>query len=218
MTIGLVGKKCGMTRLFSSDGKSTPVTVIAVLPNRVVQVKTEDSDGYRALQVTTGDKKASKVNKPLAKHFANAGVGAGDKIWEWRLTEEDSNDLAVGKEFNVDFFAEGQVVDVTGTSKGKGFAGVIKRHHFSGGPATHGCSLSHRVGGSIGQRQTPGRVFKGKKMAGHMGNVKRSIQNQKIAKIDNERGLLMVEGAVPGAPGGYVMVKPAIKNKTKRGE
>ena len=213
MTIGLIGKKCGMTRIFSEDGRSIPVTVIAALPNRVVQVKTEDNDGYLAIQVTTGSKKPAKVNKPLANHFAKAEVGPGEGLWEWRLAEAEMQDLAVGKEFKVDLFEAGQQVDVTGTSKGKGFAGVMKRYNFSGGAASHGASLSHRVPGSIGQCQTPGRVFKGKKMAGHMGNVRCSIQNQEIIKIDIERNLFMIKGTVPGAPGGYVMIKPAVKVK-----
>ncbi|MBU0744795.1 MAG: 50S ribosomal protein L3 [Gammaproteobacteria bacterium] len=218
MTIGLIGKKCGMTRIFSEDGKSAPVTVVTALPNRVVQIKSDDNDGYRAVQVTTGSKKASKVSKPLANHYARANVGAGDGLWEWRLEEKEGDDLAVGKEFKVDLFAEGQMVDVSGYTKGKGFAGVIKRHHFAGGRASHGNSLSHRVPGSIGQRQTPGRVFKGKKMAGHLGNVKRTVQNQEIVRIDNERNLIMIKGVVPGAPGSYVIVKPAVKNKMKGGE
>lgn|SRR3990170_5321044 len=216
MTIGLVGKKCGMTRIFSDDGKSIPVTVIAALPNRVVQIKTAEKDGYRAVQVTTGEKKASKVSKALAGHFAKANVVAGEGLWEFCLEKEENTDLEVGKEIKVDFFAVGQEVDVSGMTKGKGFAGVIKRHHFSGGYASHGCSLSHRSPGSIGQRQTPGRVFKGKKMAGHLGNAKRVIQSQKIVKIDNERNLIMIRGGVPGAPGSRVVVMPAVK--VKRGK
>lgn len=211
MTIGLVGKKCGMTRIFSETGETIPVTVIEALPNRVVQVKTKETDSYCAAVVTTGIKKPHKVSKPLAGHFAKANVMAGDGLWEFRLTNHEEQDLVVGKEFNVDLFKTGQLVDVNGVTKGKGFAGVIKRHHFAGGPASHGCSLSHRVPGSIGQRQTPGRVFKGHKMAGHLGAVNRSIQNQKIVKIDNERNLIMVKGGVPGAPGGYVVITPAIK-------
>lgn len=211
MTIGLIGKKCGMTRIFSAMGETTPVTVVEVLPNRVVQVKTKESDSYCAIQVTTGTKKPLKVNKPIAGHFVKANVEAGDGLWEFRLTENEGKDLVVGKELKVDLFKVGQVVDVNGVTKGKGFAGVIKRHHFSGGPASHGNSLSHRAPGSIGQRQTPGRVFKGKKMAGHLGNVNCSIQSQKIVKIDNERNLIMVKGGIPGAPGGYVVITPAVK-------
>ncbi|MDR1057566.1 MAG: 50S ribosomal protein L3 [Coxiellaceae bacterium] len=216
MGIGLIGKKCGMTRVFSPEGESIPITVVEILPNRIVQIKTEENDGYRAIQVTTGSKKASKVNKALAGHFARANVPAGFGIWEWRLTKDEGADFSVGQEFKVDLFTIGQKVDISGNTKGKGFAGVIKRHHFVGGFASHGCSLSHRAPGSIGQRQTPGRVFKGKKMAGHLGNVKRTIQNQEIVKIDNERNLMMIRGVTPGAPGGYVFIKPTIKIKTKR--
>ena len=216
MTIGLVGKKCGMTRIFSDDGKSIPVTVVAALPNRIVQIKTDENDGYRAIQVTTGTKKASKVNKALAGHFAKANVAAGEGLWEFCLAKDEGADLAIGKEIKTDLFVVGQEVDVSGMTKGKGFAGVIKRHHFSGGYASHGCSLSHRSPGSIGQRQTPGRVFKGKKMAGHLGNAKRVIQSQKIVKIDNERNLIMIRGGVPGAPGSRVVVMPAVK--VKRGK
>jgi len=217
MTIGLIGKKCGMTRIFSPAGETTPVTVIEVLPNRVVQIKTKENDSYTAIQVTTGTKKPLKVNKAIAGHFSKVNVAVGDGLWEFRLAENEGKDLVVGKELTVDLFKIGQVVDVNGVTKGKGFAGVIKRHHFSGGPASHGNSLSHRAPGSIGQRQTPGRVFKGKKMAGHLGNVNRSIQSQKIVKIDNERNLIMIKGGIPGAPGGYVVITPAVKAKT-RGE
>ncbi len=215
MMLGLIGKKCGMTRVFSPDGKSIPVTVVAVLPNRVAQVKTKESDGYDALQVTIGSKKPSKINKPQTNHFAKAEVGAGEGLWELRLSDGESVNFKVGSELKVDVFAVGQELDVTGISKGKGFAGVMKRHHFAGGHASHGNSVSHRVPGSIGQRQTPGRVFKGKKMAGHLGNVKRTIQSQKVVKIDNERNLLMLKGGVPGAPGGYVVLKPAVKSRGK---
>ncbi len=210
MMLGLIGKKCGMTRIFSDDGSSMPVTVVAVLPNRIVQVKTKENDGYDAIQITTGTKKASRLNKPLANHFAKAKVGSGDILWEMRLVKGNEG-FSMGSEITIDIFKTGQIVDVSGITKGKGFAGVMKRYHFAGGFATHGCSVSHRVPGSIGQRQTPGRVFKGKKMAGHLGNVKRSIQNQKIVKIDGERNLIMIQGGVPGAPGGYVVVKPAVK-------
>ncbi|EKE01891.1 MAG: hypothetical protein ACD_21C00025G0002 [uncultured bacterium] len=217
MTIGLIGKKCGMTRIFSAEGKTAPVTVIEVLPNRIVQIKNKEKDNYCAIQVTTGAKKATKVNKALAGHFIKANVAAGDGLWEFRLADDECKDLTVGQEFKANLFKEGQIVDVNGVTKGKGFAGVIKRHHFSGGPASHGNSLSHRVPGSIGQRQTPGRVFKGKKMAGHLGCVNRSIQSQKVVKIDDERNLIMVRGGIPGAPGGYVVITPATKEKTKGG-
>jgi large subunit ribosomal protein L3 len=213
MTIGLIGKKCGMTRIFSDKGESIPVTVIEVLPNRVVQVKTKENDNYCAIQVTVGAKKASKVSKPLAGHFVKANVAAGEGLWEFRLVGEEGKDLIVGKELRVDLFKAGQKVDVHGVTKGKGFAGVIKRHHFSGGPASHGNSLAHRVPGSIGQRQTPGRVFKGKKMAGHLGNANRSIQSQAVVQIDGERNLIMIKGGVPGAPGGYVVITSAVKAK-----
>lgn len=216
MTIGLIGKKCGMTRIFSDDGKSIPVTVIETLPNRIVQVKTAEKDGYRAIQVTTGTKKGSKVNKVLGNHFAKANVAAGEGLWEFRLEKEEGLDLGVGKEINTDLLKVGQVVDVRGITKGKGFAGVMKRYHFAGGDASHGCSLSHRAPGSIGQRQTPGRVFKGKKMAGHLGNVKRTIQNQEIVVIDSERNLIMVKGGVPGSPGGYLIILPAVKGKGEK--
>lgn len=216
MTIGLVGKKCGMTRIFSVAGTTIPVTVVEVLPNRVVQVKTKEKDCYCAVQITTGTKKPQKVNKVLAGHFSKANVAAGDGLWEFRLEENECKNLTVGKEIKVDLFKTGQLVDVRGVTKGKGFAGVIKRHHFSGGPASHGNSLSHRVPGSIGQRQTPGRVFKGKKMAGHLGSVKRSMQNQEVVQIDNERNLIMIKGGVPGAPSGYVVITPAVKVKGER--
>lgn len=213
MTIGLIGKKCGMTRIFSDTGATIPVSVIEVLPNRIVQVKTKENDSYCAIQITTGTKKPLKVNKALAGHFSKANVAAGDGLWEFRLAENEGKDLAVGTELKVDLFKTGQKVDVNGVTKGKGFAGVIKRHHFAGGMASHGNSLSHRAPGSIGQRQTPGRVFKGKKMAGHLGSVNRSIQSQKVVKVDNERNLIMIKGGIPGAPGGYVVITPAVKAK-----
>lgn len=211
MTIGLVGKKCGMTRIFSDNGASIPVTVIEVLPNRIVQIKSDENDGYRAIQVTMGVKKPHKVSKPLANHFAKADVMVGEGLWEFRLASGEGTNLAVGVEIKADLFKVGQEVDVSGATKGKGFAGVIKRHHFAGGYASHGNSLSHRSPGSIGQRQTPGRVFKGKKMAGHLGNARRTMQNQEIVKIDMERNLIMVVGGVPGAPGGRLLIKPAVK-------
>lgn len=217
MTIGLIGKKCGMTRIFSVTGETTPVTVVEVLPNRVVQVKTKENDSYCAMQVTTGAKKPLRVNKALAGHFIKANVAAGNGLWEFKLTEDECKDLGVGQEFNVDLFKIGQIVDVNGVTKGKGFAGVIKRYHFSMQPASHGNSLSHRAPGSIGQRQTPGRVFKGKKMAGHLGSANRSIQSQKVVKIDNERNLIMIKGGIPGAPGGYVVITPAVKARGVKG-
>ncbi len=211
MTIGVIGRKLGMTRVFTEDGASLPVTVIEVAPNRVTQVKTADSDGYRAVQVTTGTRKASRVTRPLAGHFAKAGVEAGRGLWEFRLDEGEGEDLAPAAEIKVDIFADGQKVDVTGVSIGKGFAGGVKRHNFRTQDATHGNSLSHRAPGSIGQCQTPGRVFKGKRMAGHMGAVQRTMQNLEIVRVDAERNLLLVKGAVPGAKGGDVIVRPAVK-------
>ena len=211
MTIGVVGRKIGMTRVFTEEGLSLPVTVIEVEPNRVAQVKTDETDGYRSVQVTTGTRKASRVTKPMAGHFAKAGVEAGRGLWEFRLKDGEGDDLAVAGEIKVDIFEAGQKVDVTGTSIGKGFAGGVKRHHFAMQDATHGNSLSHRAPGSIGQCQTPGRVFKGKKMAGHMGAVKRTMQNLEIVRVDNDRNLLLVKGAVPGSKGGNVIVRPAVK-------
>lgn len=216
MTIGLVGRKCGMTRIFTEDGNSRPVTVIEVSPNRITQIKTLENDGYEAIQVTAGEKKANHLTKPEAGHFAKAGVAPGEGLWEFRLdgvkgSGESASNFTVGAEIKVDRFAEGQFVDVSGVTIGKGFAGVIKRHHFNAQDATHGNSLSHRAPGSIGQRQSPGKVFKGKRMAGHMGDVKRTILSQKIVRIDLERNLVLVEGAVPGAVNGYVVIRPAIK-------
>ena len=211
MSIGIVGRKAGMTRIFRDDGVSVPVTVISVEPNHVTQVKTVENDGYRALQVTTGSRRASRVTRPMAGHYARAGTEAGRGQWEFRLDEGEGEDLEVGSEIKVDRFEEGQSVDVTGTTIGKGFAGVVKRHNFQMQDATHGNSLSHRAPGSIGQCQTPGRVFKGKKMAGHMGNVRRSIQNLEIVRVDSERNLLLVKGAVPGAKGGDVIIRPTVK-------
>ncbi len=211
MTIGVVGRKVGMTRIFTDEGASLPVTVIEVEPNRVTQVKTPETDGYRAIQVTTGSRKASRVNKPQAGHFAKAGVEAGRGLWEFRLNEGEGEDYSVTSEIKVDIFEAGQKVDVSGTSIGKGFAGGVKRHNFRMQDATHGNSLSHRAPGSIGQCQTPGRVFKGKRMAGHMGNVKRTMQNLEVVRVDAERNLLLVKGAVPGAKGGNVIVRPAVK-------
>jgi large subunit ribosomal protein L3 len=211
MTMGLVGRKCGMTRVFTEDGVSIPVTVVEAQPNRITQVKTVESDGYRALQVTAGAKKPSRVSKPLAGHFANAKVEAGDLITEIRLDDADDGEFEAGGELKVDLFEEGQKVDVIGTSIGKGFAGTVKRHNFSMQDATHGNSLAHRAPGSIGQNQTPGRVFKGKKMSGHMGNVRRTVQNLEVVRVDAERNLLLIKGAVPGHSGGQVFVRPAVK-------
>ena len=211
MTIGLVGRKVGMTRVFTEEGASIPVTVIEVEPNRVTQLKTEETDGYRAVQVTTGTRRASRVTKPMAGHFAKAGVEAGRGTWEFRLAQGEGDELAAGTEIKVDIFEAGQKIDVTGTSIGKGFAGGVKRHNFHMQDATHGNSLSHRAPGSIGQNQTPGRVFKGKKMAGHMGNVQRTAQTLEVVRVDADRNLILVKGAVPGAKGGNVIVKPAVK-------
>jgi len=213
MAIGVVGRKCGMTRVFTEDGVSIPVTVIEVEPNRITQVKTIESDGYRALQITTGSRRASRVTKPLAGHFAKANTEAGRGLWEFRLDENEGDDLAIGAEIKAEIFEAGQKVDVTGTSIGKGFAGGVKRHNFAMQDATHGNSLSHRAPGSIGQNQTPGRVFKGKKMAGHMGNARTSIQNLEVVRVDAERNLILVKGAVPGSAGGDVIVKPAVKTR-----
>ncbi|MFW5454050.1 50S ribosomal protein L3 [Thioalkalivibrio sulfidiphilus] len=213
MAIGLVGRKLGMTRVFTEDGASLPVTVIEVDPNRVTQVKTEERDGYRALQVTTGARKTSRVTKPRAGHFAKAGVDAGRGLWEFRLDGDQGAEIETGAELKVDIFEAGQIVDVTGISKGKGFQGVIKRHNFSMQDATHGNSLSHRAPGSIGQNQTPGRVFKGKKMAGHMGNERCTVQNLEVVRVDVERNLLLIKGAVPGSTGGNVLVRPGVKAK-----
>jgi len=211
MTIGIIGRKAGMTRIFSEDGVSVPVTVIAVEPNRVTQVKTVATDGYRALQVTTGSRRPSRVTRPMAGHFAKAGTEAGRGLWEFRLADGEGEEIEVGSELKLEMFEAGQHVDVTGTSIGKGFAGVVKRYNFRTQDATHGNSLSHRAPGSIGQCQTPGRVFKGKRMSGHMGNVRRSTQNIEVVRVDAERNLLLVKGSVPGARGGDVIVRPAVK-------
>ncbi|MCJ2378261.1 50S ribosomal protein L3 [Vibrio sp. ZSDZ34] len=207
--IGLVGRKVGMTRVFTEEGVSIPVTVVEVEANRVTQVRTLDTDGYAAIQITAGAKKASRVSKPEAGHFAKAGVEAGRGLWEFRL--ESGEEFEVGAELNVELFNDVKKVDVTGTSKGKGFQGAVKRWNFSTQDMTHGNSLSHRAPGSIGQCQTPGRVFKGKKMAGHMGAERVTTQNLEIVRVDAERNLLLIKGAVPGAVGGNVIVKPAIK-------
>lgn len=207
--IGLIGRKVGMTRIFNEDGVSIPVTVIEIEANRVTQVKTLETDGYCAVQVTTGSKKASHVTKPEAGHFVKAGVEAGRGLWEFRVAEGE--EFTLGQEINVDIFADVKKVDVTGTSKGKGYAGTVKRWNFRTQDATHGNSLSHRVPGSIGQNQTPGRVFKGKKMSGHLGNDRVTVQSLEVVRVDAERKLLLVKGAVPGATGGDLIVKPAVK-------
>lgn len=211
MAIGLVGKKAGMTRIFTEDGVSIPVTVVEVQPNRVTQVKTLESDGYNAIQVTTGSRRASRVNKSSAGHYAKAGVEAGRGLWEFRLDGAENPEYELGSELSVNVFEEGQKVDVTGRSIGKGFAGGVKRHNFSMQDATHGNSLSHRAPGSIGQCQTPGRVFKGKKMAGHMGDKRRTVQTLELVRVDEERGLLLIKGSVPGSKGSDVVVRPAVK-------
>ncbi len=212
MSIGLVGRKCGMSRVFTADGRSVPVTLIEATPNRVTQVKTVENDGYSAVQVTAGSKRSSLVNKPRAGHYAKAKVEAGRGLWEFRVEAGDLGKFSVGGEVKADeVFQVGQKVDVQGVSKGKGFQGTIKRHHFTMGDATHGNSLSHRAPGSIGQRQTPGRVFPGKKMSGHMGNVTRSAMNLEVVQIDTERHLIAVKGAVPGATGGDVIIRAAAK-------
>ena len=211
MTIGLVGRKSGMTRVFTEDGASIPVTVVEIAPNRVTQIKELETDGYRAIQVTAGSRKASKVSKAVAGHFAKAGVAAGEGLWEFRLDASDEA-FEIGVELTVDRFEQGQKVDVAGRSKGKGFQGVVKRWNFSTQDATHGNSLSHRAPGSIGQCQTPGRVFKGKKMSGHMGDERVTTQGLEVVRVDAERNLLLIKGAVPGAPGGEVIVRPTVKS------
>ncbi|MCU7919966.1 MAG: 50S ribosomal protein L3 [Candidatus Thiodiazotropha sp. (ex Epidulcina cf. delphinae)] len=215
MAIGIVGRKAGMTRVFTEQGESVPVTVIEVEPNRVTQLKSEDTEGYLAVQVTTGSRKVSRVNKPAAGHFAKAGVEAGRSVWEFRAQESDMEGLEVGSEIKADLFEAGQIVDVRGRSQGKGFQGGVKRHNFRMQDATHGNSLSHRAAGSIGQCQTPGRVFKGKKMAGQMGAAQRCQQNLEVVRVDTERNLLLVRGSVPGSRGGDVIITPAVKMKNK---
>jgi len=200
-----------MTRVFTEEGESIPVTVIEVDPNRVTQVKTGETDGYRSIQVTIGARRASLVNKPVGGHYAKAGVEAGEGLWELRLPEGAGDGIETGSELKVDMFEAGERVDVTGTSKGKGFAGTVKRHNFRTQDATHGNSLSHRAPGSIGQNQSPGRVFKGKKMSGHMGDERVTTQNLEVVRVDAERNLLLIKGAVPGATGGAVMVRPSAK-------
>ncbi len=213
MAIGVIGRKAGMTRIFTEDGASIPVTVIEVTPNRVTQVRTAEQDGYSAVQVAYGSRKASRVNKPLAGHYAKAGVEAGNGLHEFRVDAAEAPALA--GEIKVDIFAAGQHVDVRGVSKGKGFQGPVKRYNFRTQDMTHGNSRSHRAPGSIGQNQTPGRVFKGKKMAGHMGNEQVAVQNLQVVRVDAERNLLLIKGAVPGSRGGDVVVTPSVKRKAK---
>ena len=212
--MGLIGRKVGMTRVFTTEGSSLPVTVVEIYPNRVSQVKNVDTDGYNAVQLTGGIKKASRVSKPMAGHFAKAEIEAGDMLCEFRLNSVA--DFTLGQVLNVsDVFHDGQFVDVSSVSKGKGFAGTVKRHNFRTQDATHGNSRSHRVPGSIGQNQTPGRVFKGKKMAGHMGNVRCTTQSLEVVRVDTDRNLILIKGAIPGAPGVRVEVKPAVKMKNR---
>src|SRR5579859_1511393 len=211
MAIGLVGRKAGMTRVFTEAGETVPVTVIEVLPNRVTQVKTQDKDGYRAVQVTYGSRRPQLYSKAVAGHYAKANVAPGKALVEFRLAANEGADLKTGAELKVDLFKAGEPVDVTGTTIGKGFAGTMKRHNFGGLPATHGVSVSHRSPGSIGQRQTPGRVFKGRRMSGHMGVVRRTTENLRVVEVDLERNLLLIRGAVPGSEGGQVIVRPSLK-------
>jgi len=215
MTIGVIGRKTGMTRIFNEDGASIPVTVIEISPNRVTQFKDVNSDGYRAVQLAAGERRASRVSKPMAGHYAKAGVEAGSALREFRLEDGEGADLAPGGSVDVSIFEAGQQVDVRGLTKGRGFAGAIRRHNFRGQDNTHGNSLSHRAPGSIGQCQTPGRVFKGKRMAGQMGNVNRCQQNLRVVRVDAERNLLLVRGGVPGPAGGHLVVTPSVKQKKK---
>jgi len=211
MSLGLIGRKVGMTRIFTEDGESVPVTVLEVVPNRVTQIKTLQSDGYTGLQVAHGERRASRVNKALAGHYAKAGVAAGSGIKEFSVTDDVLANYTVGGQITVEIFQPGQMVDVTGVSLGKGFAGGIKRHNFGSGRATHGNSRSHNVPGSIGMAQDPGRVFPGKRMPGHLGSVKTTVQNLQVVRVDAERNLLLIKGAVPGSKGGDVVVRPAVK-------
>lgn len=211
MSLGLLGQKLGMTRVFAEDGTSIPVTVLSVAANRVVQVKTVATDGYNSIQVTFGSKKAKRVTKPLKGHYAKAGVEAGIELQEFALSSEEIANFQAGSTVTVEIFSVGQLVDVTGTSKGKGFAGAIKRHNFSSNRASHGNSLSHNAPGSIGQRQDPGRVFPGKRMAGHLGNVQVTTQNLEVVRVDGERGLILIKGAVPGSKNGKIVIRPSVK-------
>lgn len=213
MALGLIGRKLGMTRVYTEEGAAIPVTVVEVEPNRVMRVKTPESDGYRAVQVTTGGKHRNRISKPEGGEFAKISVEVGRGLWEFRLADGEGEELQAGGEVRVDMFEQGAFVDVTGVTIGKGFAGTIKRHNFSMGDATHGNSLSHRAPGSIGQRQTPGRVIKGKRMSGHMGDKQRTIQRLQVVRVDNDRNLLLIKGALPGARGGDVLIKPSVKAK-----
>jgi large subunit ribosomal protein L3 len=217
MAIGVIGRKAGMTRIFGDDGQSVPVTVVEVQPNRVTQARTEERDGYRAVQVTAGTRRKSRVTQPLAGHYAKAGVEPGAVLREFRLDDGEGGDLSESSELSVALFEAGQKVDVRGVTKGRGYAGTIKRHNFRGQDNTHGNSLSHRAPGSIGQCQTPGRVLKGKKMAGQMGNVNRCQQNLEVVRVDAERNLLLIRGAVPGPAGGRLLVVPSVKQKNRKG-
>ena len=211
MSISVVCRKIGMTRVYGEDGAAVPVTVLEVVANRITQVKSDDKDGYRAVQVTVGNRRPNRVSKAMAGHFAKANVEAGRGLWEFRLGDGEGEELAAGAEIKVDIFEVGQKVDVQGTTIGKGFAGVMKRHHFGGGRASHGNSVNHRTAGSIGQCQTPGRVFPGKKMSGHLGNETRSQQNLEVVRVDVDRNLLLVKGSIPGAKGSDVVIRPAVK-------
>ena len=213
MALGLIGRKRGMTRVYTEAGDAVPVTVIEIEPNRVTRVKTVDTDGYRAVQITTGSKHRNRITKPEGGEFTKQSIEAGRGLWEFRLADGEGAELAAGAELKADLFAAGVLVDVTGVTIGKGFAGTIKRHNFSMGDATHGNSLSHRAPGSIGQRQTPGRVIKGKRMSGHMGNKQRTTQRLQVVRVDSERNLLLIKGAVPGSRGGDVLIKPSVKAK-----
>ena len=211
MAIGLVGKKCGMTRVFTEAGVSLPVTVVEVQPNRITQIKTLEQDGYQAIQITTGERRESRVTSAQKGHYAKAGTAAGRGLWEFRVSDAELEGKELGGELKADLFTPGQVIDVTGQSKGKGFQGPVKRWNFSMQDATHGNSVSHRAHGSTGQNQTPGRVFKGKKMAGHMGAERVTVQGLEVVSVDAEKGVVVVKGAIPGANGGDVIIRPSIK-------
>jgi large subunit ribosomal protein L3 len=211
MAIGLVGRKCGMTRVFTDEGNVVPVTVIEVLPNRITRVLSQDQQGYTAVQITTGQRNPSKLTKAVAGQYARSSIEPGEGLWEFRVSAEEVAALQPGSELKVDRFRPGQLVDICGTTIGKGYAGVIKRYHFSSQDATHGNSVSHRAPGSIGQRQSPGRVFPGKRMAGHLGNAARTVQNLEVVRVDAERSLMLVKGAVPGHREGRLVVTPAVK-------
>jgi len=214
-TIGLVGRKCGMTRIFTPEGVSIPVTVLEILPNRITQIKSQSTDGYSAIQVTMGERKASRVNKALSGHFSKANSVPGEGLWEFRLENEAETAFSIGSELTVELFKEGELVDVQGTTKGRGFTGTITRWNFRSQRASHGVSVSHNLPGSIGQNQTPGRVFKGKKMAGHWGVEKKSVQNLEVIRVDAVRNVLLVKGAIPGAANGKIIVRSAVKGNAK---